>query len=184
MLKRVFGRCLKDVCHSLKVNNGLLLKYLKEINLTLMNIIKLANNPELLELAAIWFSDKWEIPVEVYRDSIRTSIEQSNSIPQWYVILSDTGQIIAGAGIIDNDFHDRKDLSPNLCALFVETAYRKQNIARKLLDFARAETKTLGFETLYLVTDLDDFYEKCNWAFLTNVRDDEGALIKMYVANI
>ncbi len=44
--------------------------------------------------------------------------------------------------------------------------------------------KTLGFETLYLVTDLDDFYEKCNWAFLTNVRDDEGALIKMYVANI
>ncbi len=75
MLKRVFGRCLKDVCHSLKVDNGLLLKYLKEINLTLMNIIKLANNPELLELAAIWFSDKWEIPVEVYRDSIRTSIE-------------------------------------------------------------------------------------------------------------
>ena len=27
---------------------------------------------------------------------------------------------ISGAGVIENDFHDRKDLTPNLCALFVE----------------------------------------------------------------
>jgi len=63
--------------------------------------------------------------------------------------------------VIDNDFHERKDLSPNLCALFVDEAYRKQNIAKQLLDFAREEMKGLGFEKLYLVTDLDDFYEKC-----------------------
>ncbi|MCU4337962.1 GNAT family N-acetyltransferase [Acinetobacter dispersus] len=148
-----------------------------------MKIIKLANHPELQEQAAMWFSDKWEIPVEAYRDSIQTSIEQPEGIPQWYVILDDTQQIIAGTGVIDNDFHERKDLSPNLCALFVETSYRKQNIAKQLLDFARVEMKSLGFENLYLVTDLDDFYEKCGWTFLTTVTEDEGGLIKMYVAN-
>lgn len=148
-----------------------------------MNIIKLANHPELREQAAMWFSDKWEIPVEAYRDSIQSSIEQPEGIPQWYVIIDDTQQIIAGTGVIDNDFHERKDLSPNLCALFVDEAYRKRNIAKHLLDFARAEMKSLGFEKLYLVTDLDDFYEKCGWIFLTTVTEDEGGLIKMYVAN-
>lgn len=148
-----------------------------------MKIIKLANHPELREQAAIWFSDKWEIPVEAYRDSIQSSIEQPEGIPQWYVIIDDTQQIIAGTGIIDNDFHERKDLSPNLCALFVDEAYRKRNIAKQLLDFARVEMKSLGFEKLYLVTDLDDFYEKCGWTFLTRVKEDEGELIKMYVAN-
>ncbi|QHH97818.1 GNAT family N-acetyltransferase [Acinetobacter dispersus] len=148
-----------------------------------MKIIKLANHPELREQAAIWFSDKWEIPVEAYRDSIQSSIEQPEGIPQWYVIIDDTQQIIAGTGVIDNDFHERKDLSPNLCALFVDEAYRKRNIAKQLLDFARVEMKSLGFEKLYLVTDLDDFYEKCGWTFLTRVKEDEGELIKMYVAN-
>lgn len=148
-----------------------------------MKIIKLANHPELREQAAIWFSDKWEIPVEAYRDSIQSSIEQPEGIPQWYVIIDDTQQIIAGTGVIDNDFHERKDLTPNLCALFVEETYRKQNIAKQLLDFARVEMRSLGFEKLYLVTDLDDFYEKCGWTFLTTVTEDEGGLIKMYVAN-
>ncbi|EPG37070.1 GNAT family N-acetyltransferase [Acinetobacter colistiniresistens] len=148
-----------------------------------MNIIKLVNTPELLAQAAHWFSDQWGIPVEAYRDSIKTSIEQPEGIPQWYVILNEQQQIIAGTGVIENDFHDRKDISPNLCALFVEEAYRKQNIARQLLDFARAEMKNLGFEKLYLVTDLDDFYEKCGWVFLTRVKDDEGKLMKMYVAD-
>ena len=148
-----------------------------------MKIIKLANHPELQEQAAIWFSDKWGIPVEAYRDSIQSSIEQPDGIPQWYVILDDTQQIIAGTGVIDNDFHERKDLSPNLCALFVEVAYRKRNIAKQLLDFARVEMKSLGFEKLYLVTDLDDFYEKCGWTFLTTVTEDEGGLIKMYVTD-
>ena len=148
-----------------------------------MKIIKLADHPELREQAAIWFSDKWEIPVEAYRDSIQSSIEQPEGIPQWYVILNDTQQIIAGTGVIDNDFHERKDISPNLCALFVEETYRKQNIAKQLLDFARAEMRSLGFEKLYLVTDLDDFYERCGWTFLTMVTEDEGGLIKMYVAD-
>ena len=39
----------------------------------------------------------------------------------------------AGAGVISNDFHNRRDLAPNLCALFVEPAYRRQGIARRLL---------------------------------------------------
>ncbi len=30
------------------------------------------------------------------------------------------GQIIGGIGVIENDFHDRKDLAPNVCAVYTE----------------------------------------------------------------
>ncbi|MEV9593361.1 GNAT family N-acetyltransferase [Aliarcobacter butzleri] len=88
--------------------------------------------------------------------------------------------IIAGAGVIENDFHNRKDLSPNLCALFVKEEYRKQDIARELLNFIKSDLKNLGFDNLYLITELSDFYEKCGWYFFTIVEDEEGNFMKMY----
>ena len=47
-------------------------------------------------------------------------MERKTGITQWYVIVDGQRNIIAGAGVIENDFHDRKDLTPDLCALFVE----------------------------------------------------------------
>ena len=69
-------------------------------------------------------------------------------VPQWYVIRSG-GRLIAGAGVIENDFHDRKDLAPNLCALFVEPDWRGQGIAGRLLDFIRRDLGAMGVPRLY-----------------------------------
>ena len=38
-----------------------------------------------------------------------------------------------GVSLIDNDFHDRKDLSPNVCAVYTEEAHRGHGIAGNLL---------------------------------------------------
>ena len=144
---------------------------------------KLCDYPEFCYKAANWFSQKWDIPVEAYQESIQECIEQKIGIPQWYIVLNNKDEIIAGAGIIENDFHDRKDLSPNLCALFVEEKYRKQGIAKYILNFSRKDLGNMGFEKLYLVTDHTEFYEKYDWSFLTTVNDDEGNSIRMYVAS-
>ncbi len=45
-------------------------------------------------------------------------------VPQWYVLVNQRNAIIAGADVIENNFHERKDLRPKLCALFVEKDYR------------------------------------------------------------
>lgn len=102
----------------------------------------LREHPELTERAAVWFSEKWEIPVEEYRKSILEGINHPENIPQWYLMVEvvegepdEEGKILAGAGLIENDFHPRKDLKPNLCALYVEEEYRLQGIARAMLDF-------------------------------------------------
>ncbi|HDI2818513.1 TPA: GNAT family N-acetyltransferase [Acinetobacter baumannii] len=148
-----------------------------------MQILRLSDYPQYKEMAAQWFSEKWQIPVEAYLESIQISIDQKHAIPQWYIVLNKDKYLIAGAGVIDNDFHERKDLTPNLCALFVEENYRNQNIAKNILDFVREDLSNQGIQTLYLITDHNEFYEKCGWRFLTLVEDEEGEMVRMYVAD-
>ncbi|WP_335977669.1 GNAT family N-acetyltransferase [Acinetobacter calcoaceticus] len=148
-----------------------------------MQILRLSDHPQYKEKVAHWFSEKWQIPAEAYLDSIQISIKQKHVIPQWYAVLDENNRLIAGAGVIDNDFHERKDLTPNLCALFVEEKYRNQSIAKKILDFVHQDLSNYGIKTLYLITDHTEFYEKCGWQFLTMVKDDDGEMLRMYVAD-
>ena len=147
-----------------------------------LELICLRDNGEFKEKAAQWFSGKWGIPICEYEASIGECLAGKNSIPQWYVIINDTGKIIAGAGLIENDFHNRKDLSHNLCALYVEEEYRKRGLGKYILDFIREDMADMGIERLYLVTDHTEFYEKCGWDFLTMVRDEGGEEERMYTA--
>ena len=144
------------------------------------DIISLSKRPELFEAAADWFSGKWSVPRQAYLDSMAESRTSKTGVPEWYVIL-DSGAIIAGLGVIANDFHKRPDLTPNLCALFVEEPYRHRGLARRLLDHSCAELATHGIGTAYLITDHTDFYERCGWAFYTMVEEDDGGCARLYV---
>lgn len=145
-----------------------------------MEIRRICDYPNLLEQAVCWFSSKWGIPEETYRESMDAAIANPGGIPKWYVILDEEERIIAGVGIIENDFHQGKDLTPNLCALFVAPDYRGKGIARKLMDIARKDIAAAGFEKLYLITTHTEFYEKCDWTFYGIVKEDDGSDIRMY----
>lgn len=141
-------------------------------------IIKIRNNPGMLPQAANWFYEKWGIPSEVYEESMRECLSADKEVPQWYVVIKND-RMIAGAGVIENDFHDRKDLTPNICALYVEKEYRCGGIAGKLLDFVCRDMERKGIATLYLITDHTSFYEKYGWEFLCMVQGEE-APARMY----
>lgn len=96
-------------------------------------IKKVSDNSDLKEEAAQWFSRKWSVDKELYRQSLDLSIKKKDKVPQWYLLLNENDEIIGGAGVIDNDFHKRKDLTPNICALYVEENYRGRNISKDLL---------------------------------------------------
>ena len=91
------------------------------------------------------------------------------------------GRIVGGAGVIDNDFHDRKDLTPNLCALYVEPDCRGRGIAVRLIRLACAEQMAAGTKALYLLTDHTGFYERYGWEFFgTVVPDGETRPARIY----
>ena len=147
-----------------------------------IRITELRNAPGLLEQAALWFHQKWGVPAEAYRESMRCCIERKTGIPQWYLVLDEERNILAGAGAIENDFHPRRDLAPNLCALYVEQAHRNRGIARAVLGFVRRDLGRMGVPAVYLITDHTAFYEACGWSFLTMVEDGGGHPMRVYTA--
>ncbi len=142
--------------------------------------ITLRQNPDLMNTAAEWFSSKWGVPKEAYMECMRDYLDNKTEYG-WYLCMDGT-RIIGGLGAIENDFHNRKDLYPNVCAVYTEESYRCQGIAGKLLDMAVDDMKTKGITPIYLVTDHTGFYERYGWEFLCMVQGDgEEDMTRMYI---
>lgn len=143
-------------------------------------IIRITEQPALIHPAAAWFHSKFSVPEEAYRESMQESVKSTSAVPQWYLVL-DADAIIAACGVIENDFHERKDLAPNVCAVYVEGAYRGQGIAGRLLHFVAEDMHAKGIDTLYLLTDHTGFYERYGWEYIGPVRGDgEKETSRMY----
>ncbi len=143
------------------------------------NYITLRERPEITDAAAQWFHEKWGVDKGAYLECMQAYLGGSTE-NGWYICL-DGDKIIAGLGIIENDFHERKDLSPNVCAVYTESEYRKKGIAGKLLNMAVEDMRSKGITPLYLVTDHTGFYERYGWEFLCMVQGSDPEPTRMYV---
>lgn len=143
--------------------------------------LNLAQRPALAARAAAWFHEKWGVPLEAYRESMAAALEGPGPVPQWYLAVED-GRIIGGMGVIENDFHDRKDLAPNVCAVYTEPDFRGRGVAGAMLRFVCDDMSARGVDTLYLLTDHDSFYERYGWRFLCMAQGDgEAEPSRLYV---
>lgn len=140
----------------------------------------LRQRPELRDRAAGWFHCKWGVPQEAYLECMEAYLNGRTEYG-WYLCL-DGDRIIGGCGVIENDFHDRKDLAPNVCAVYTEKEYRCQGIAGQLLDIVVKDMKSKGITPIYLITDHTSFYERYGWEFLCMVQgDNEPDMTRMYI---
>lgn len=142
--------------------------------------IRLDERPELKNTAAAWFHSKWNVPEAAYLECMEAFLNGETEYG-WYLCL-DGEKIIGGMGVIENDFHGRKDLTPNVCAVYTEKEYRCRGIAGKLLDMVVEDCKSRGISPLYLLTDHTGFYERYGWEFLCMVQGDgEPGMSRMYI---
>ena len=142
--------------------------------------ITLREEPTLKDTAAQWFNSKWGVPKEAYLECMDEYLNGDTEYG-WYLCL-DGEKIIGGMGVIENDFHDRKDLSPNVCAVYTQEEYRGKGIAGNLLNMVVEDMKNKGITPIYLVTDHTGFYERYGWEFLCMVQGDgEEEMTRMYI---
>lgn len=145
-----------------------------------LRVVALREAPAMLDAAAQWFHEKWGVPKAAYLAQMRAYLNRETEYG-WYLCL-DGARIAGGLGVIENDFHDRPDLAPNVCAVYTETAYRGRGIAGRLLDLAAADMRAHGVSPLYLVTDHVGFYERFGWEFLCMAKEAEsGKPTRVYV---
>ena len=142
--------------------------------------ITLRKKPELMDKTAAWFNSKWGVPKEAYLECMTSYLKQETELG-WFLCL-DGERIVGGLGVIENDFHDRPDLTPNVCAVYTEEGCRCQGIAGKLLNMAVENLRSKGISPAYLVTDHIGFYERYGWEVLCMVQGDgEPDMTRMYI---
>ncbi len=144
-----------------------------------LKFITIKEKLEIVEEAATWFSSKWGIREEAYLECMNDNIRNKTNLG-WYLCL-DNNKIVGGLSVIENDFHKRKDLTPNICAVYVEEEYRKNGIAGKLLNHAVDDLKMNGISPVYLITDHVGFYERYGFTFLAMTKCDSGDISRIYI---
>ena len=142
--------------------------------------ITLRDRPEVKDKAAEWFHGKWRVPKKAYLECMDAYLNRETEYG-WYLCLNGD-RILGGMGVIENDFHDRKDLAPNVCAVYTEENCRGQGIAGRLLSMVVEDMAAKGISPLYLLTDHTGFYERYGWEFLCMAQGDgDEALSRMYI---
>lgn len=142
--------------------------------------LTLREKPEVKEMAAAWFHEKWGVPQEAYLSCMEAYLAQETEYG-WYLCL-DGERIVGGLGVIPNDFHERKDLTPNVCAVYTEEDCRCQGIAGTLLDMVVEDLRSKGITPIYLITEHTSFYERYGWEFLCMVQTEDSAEnMRMYL---
>ncbi len=145
-----------------------------------LKYITLRERPDLENAAATWFSGKFGVPAEAYLECMDSYLAGTTEYG-WYLCL-DSDKIVAGMGVIENDFHDRKDLKPNICAVYTDEDYRCRGIAGKLLNFVVEDLRSKGISPVYLVTDHTGFYERYGWEFFCMAQGDgEPDQTRLYI---
>ena len=148
--------------------------------MTELKYTELRQMPEIKEKAAAWFSSKWGVPADAYLECMNDYLDGKTE-NGWYLCL-DGDKIVGGMGVIENDFHNRKDLFPNVCAVYTNEEYRCQGIAGKLLNMVVDDMKSKGISPIYIVTDHTGFYERYGWEFYCMAQGDgEDHLTRLYI---
>ncbi len=174
------GSSTKTLAGEYSLSEKSIQRILRETNMEKYQYITLLEKPELKEKAAAWFHSKWGVPEQAYLACMEENLRGETPYG-WYLCLCG-GQIVAGMGVIANDFHDRPDLAPNVCAVYTEQAHRKQGIAGTLLNMVVEDLRARGISPVYLVTDHVGFYERYGWEFCCMVQGDgEPEMARMYI---
>ena len=159
---------------------SIIIKEIEGQNMSELQYKTLREIPERVDDAAQWFHESWGVPKEAYLECMEAYLSGETEYG-WYVCL-DGDRIVGGLGVIENDFHDRKDLAPNVCAVYTNEPYRNRGIAGKLLNMVVEDQRAHGISPVYLVTDHDGFYERYGWEFYCMAQGDgEPEPTKVYI---
>jgi len=163
----ILGRVVEEIILKnymrkfLEARNAQLKKGIENNMITIRNAREI---PDQKDRVIEYFWSKWggKSNYLFYKDCIERSLDTDSDLPRFFVALQGE-EIIGSYAILRSDLNSRQDLFPWLACLFVEKKYRGQNLGIVLQNHAKQYMKTLGYEKLYLCTEIDGYYEKNEW---------------------
>ena len=143
-----------------------------------MQIYNLKNKLEYLDEVAKLEYDEWADNKEENR---KCRIERKkekiyNAFNDEFfckLILVDNNKLIGFISIFPKDCEEEKELKPWYATMYVKKEYRKKGYSKILNDAILKEAKNRGFTTIYLKTDLKNYYEKFGAKYLETLANNE-----------
>ncbi len=105
-------------------------------------------------------------------------IEKKNKIHNEDKVISvlaliDNQTMIGFVSLFKYDGENRKDLTPWYATMYVKKEYRGKGYSKLLNDALLKEAHNLGYNKIYLKTELNNYYEKFGAIFLDNLNEKE-----------
>ena len=144
-----------------------------------MEIYNLQNKIEYLDEVARLEYEEW---AENKEENKKARIERKKAkISNMFMdktfcklILLDKDNLVGFISLFPNDCEEEKELTPWYATMYVKKEYRNQGYSRILNDAILREAKNRGFATLYLKTDLENYYEKFGAIFIKKLKSNES----------
>lgn len=156
---------------------------IKNINDFLIKNFKIYNIKEKLEYipeVAMLTQEEWgqkcksqeelEAKVNLKIDKIKKSLEDKNYCK---LVLLFNDNLVGFISIFPNDCSERPNLAPWYATMYVKEEYRKMGYSKFLNDAILNEGRKMGFEKLYLKTELENYYEKFGAKYLETLKSGE-----------
>lgn len=96
------------------------------------------------------------------------------------LILIDKNTLIGFISIFPSDGDEEKDLTPWYATMYVKKEYRGKGYSKILNDAILKEAKKRNFKTIYLKTELTNYYEKFGAIYIKKLKSGE----KLYKINL
>lgn len=90
------------------------------------------------------------------------------------LILIYNNKLIGFISLFPSDCEEEKDLIPWYATMYVKKEYRNKGYSKILNDAILKEAKERGFETIYLKTNLENYYEKFGAIFIKKLKSSES----------
>ena len=146
-------------------------------------IVNLADRPEYMEEVSRWLWEQWaradgySLEEVCYRTRHAC---QRDTVPQMLVAVM-AGRPVGVVSLWLNDAKTRQDLTPWMATLYVTPQRRNLHIGQALQRASIHAVERLGrYDWLYLITELNDYYEKIGWEFVDHVPVGHGHTEKVY----
>ena len=151
-----------------------------------VKIVNLLDDMKYIEEVSKWIWEEWSkknnstLEDVIYRSKHSLNYED---IPQMY-IAKYNNEVIGVVSIWRNDLTARQDLYPWMATLFVKNDYRNMGVGTLLQRRVIEECKKMNYNYLYLITNLDNYYEKSGWKFIEKAPLGNGNYTKIYRYNL
>jgi GNAT superfamily N-acetyltransferase len=129
-------------------------------------IVRIAQQPDLVPMVAQWLWDEWHLDagdsLEAVRDAVAASVSTSGP-PQTFVLLVDN-QPVGTASLVAHDLDERPDLTPWLAGVFVIPEARGRGHVIHLVQTVEVACRSAGVGTVWLhTTSAERVYARAGW---------------------